>query len=168
MENCLLCKKDIEVLQKYCKDKNVVELRTYKGESDKIISNVCSILYTIDTFPDERNNEDVMSYRDVCTALKDYKNVIVIKSDAVLYARYFRKKIDVLFIDDGHKYIQVIQQFMVWSKHIKNNGVIIFHDYIRGVDYPNQSVREAVDYLLKAELIKEIEISGDSIVTKKT
>jgi predicted O-methyltransferase YrrM len=38
------------------------------------------------------------------------------------------KPIDFLFIDGGHKYEEVLDDFRVWSKHVRQGGIIAFHD----------------------------------------
>jgi len=36
--------------------------------------------------------------------------------------------IDLLFIDDGHYYEQIMREFELWRPHVRPGGWIVFHD----------------------------------------
>jgi len=52
------------------------------------------------------------------------------------------KKIDLLFIDDGHHRPDVIADIEAWWPHVKIGGIVIFHDY-NAAPWPD--VEEVVD-----------------------
>lgn len=43
-------------------------------------------------------------------------------------AKQWNKKIDILFIDGGHKYEQVVRDYFNFSEFVKPNGFIFLHD----------------------------------------
>ncbi len=53
-----------------------------------------------------------------------------IKSDTIDAARGWEKPIDLLFIDAGHKFDEVLGDYLSWSPFVKPGGVLAFHDYI--------------------------------------
>lgn len=52
-----------------------------------------------------------------------------IKSDTVAASLDWKKPIDLLFIDAGHQYEEVLADYQAWSPFVKPGGVIAFHDY---------------------------------------
>jgi predicted O-methyltransferase YrrM len=55
--------------------------------------------------------------------------------------------IDILFIDAGHKYQDVLNDFSIYSKYLNKNGFIVFDDYNDKEYCPE--VKTAVDYLVQ-------------------
>lgn len=58
------------------------------------------------------------------------KNVIFVKGFFGLIARKWNKPIDILHIDGYHTYQAVKNDYDTWSKFVKDDGVILFHDTI--------------------------------------
>lgn len=55
-----------------------------------------------------------------------------VKADSLEAARKFskqRREIDLLYIDGGHKYEEVLLDFQTWGPFVKTGGMIVFHDY---------------------------------------
>lgn len=55
--------------------------------------------------------------------------------------------IDLLFIDAGHSYNEVVTDIIAWVKHVRPGGVVAFHDYAKGDGaHPlHYEVKRAVD-----------------------
>lgn len=55
--------------------------------------------------------------------------------------------IDLLFIDAGHSYAEVVTDIVSWVKHVKPGGVVAFHDYAKddGAHEQHYEVKRAVD-----------------------
>ncbi|MEK6828653.1 MAG: class I SAM-dependent methyltransferase [Nanoarchaeota archaeon] len=59
-----------------------------------------------------------------------FRNQIhVIKGDSVEIGLQWKKPIDLLFIDGGHDYEQVKKDIQAWAPHVKDEGIVCFHDY---------------------------------------
>lgn len=52
-----------------------------------------------------------------------------IKADTAATAKAWTTPIDLLFIDAGHKYDEVLADYRAWAPKVKPGGVIAFHDY---------------------------------------
>lgn len=171
-DDVLICQEDAAILKKYCVGKDVVEIGTYKGGSARIIGKVCNTLVTIDLFPDFRPELKMpITFESVREDLADLGNIFVLKSDGVQAAKKWKdESFDVIFVDDGHKYGLVLDEFHAWKKKLRKNGIFIFHDYIPTFvekKYPNAEVREAVDYLLFSKEIRVIDQAGSCIVVER-
>lgn len=59
--------------------------------------------------------------------LWDY--VMPVKSDSVKAAKTWSTPIDLLYVDGGHKYHEVLADYEGWGKFVKPGGIIAFHDY---------------------------------------
>jgi len=61
-------------------------------------------------------------------------------------------KIDLIFIDGAHGYLDVKADIEAWYPHMKPNGLMVFHDY--GAD-PWVGVKRAVDEMMKHQELLE-------------
>jgi predicted O-methyltransferase YrrM len=66
--------------------------------------------------------------------------------------------IDILFIDGGHSYNDVIQDFNMYESLLNMNGYIVFDDYNDAKHSP--AVNKAVDYICKNLIQNKFEIIG--------
>lgn len=65
-----------------------------------------------------------------------FKNVSFIKGYFGLVAKQWNKHIDILHIDGYHTYQAVKNDYDTWSKFVKEDGVILFHDtYVKKPGY---------------------------------
>jgi len=44
------------------------------------------------------------------------------------------RKIDLLFLDGDHSYTSVVKDFEMYGQHVKDNGLIVFHDILYTYD----------------------------------
>jgi predicted O-methyltransferase YrrM len=101
-----------------------VELGTFKGFTGALLSLVTAT---------ETVSVDI---EDHSTALaKPYgQHVDLIHGDATspdcvkLALRLLGGPIDLLFIDDGHYYSDIVKEFELWRPHVRPGGWIVFHD----------------------------------------
>jgi predicted O-methyltransferase YrrM len=58
-----------------------------------------------------------------------------------------KNKIDLLFIDGDHTYNGVKEDFDIYSKYVKDNGIIVFHDIVEHDRVPECQVKKFWDYI---------------------
>jgi predicted O-methyltransferase YrrM len=73
--------------------------------------------------------------------------------------------VDVIFIDAGHLYHEVITDIEKWSKHLKVGGILAGHDY--SLKAESCQVKEAVDLLLKEPEWEKISCTDVWVFRKK-
>jgi len=61
---------------------------------------------------------------------KEFKNIVKIKSSSDEFFKSNIEKFEIIYIDGYHKGFQVLKDFQNSWKILKNDGVIIFDDYI--------------------------------------
>jgi len=85
--------------------------------------------FTGDSFIGEQDTEAkynyVMAKRE---KLFLTQNTTIIKGDFSEVAKNWNQKIDILHIDGDHLYESVKNDYETWSKFVKDDGVILFHD----------------------------------------
>jgi predicted O-methyltransferase YrrM len=112
------------LVQSELKPERTVELGTYKGWTAAILSLVTS-RYTVSVdIVDHRINE-AWRYSNLLATIHDDACTpdCVTKAISLLGG-----PIDLLFIDDGHYYEQIVKEFELWSPHVRPGGWIVFHD----------------------------------------
>lgn len=89
-------------------------------------------IYGIDSFEGDAMAGYKNTYDYVREKRKELglKNVIFVKGFFGLIARKWDKPIDILHIDGYHTYQAVKNDYDTWSKFVKEDGVILFHDTI--------------------------------------
>ena len=70
---------------------------------------------------------------------------IFYQGDSVEIAQDFKNKIDVLFIDGDHSYAGCKRDIEVWYPHMKEGGVMLFHDGDESSPGVVRAVAEFVD-----------------------
>lgn len=65
--------------------------------------------------------------------------IIPIKGESTFVASTWSLPIDLLFIDGGHKYEEVVSDYVNWSPFVKAGGIVAFHDY------NHEEIRRCVD-----------------------
>lgn len=132
-------------------DRVVLEIGTYSGYSTKIMSYNAIKIITIDPFILG------MTYKMIKESFIPYKNIELIygySHDVIpnLQDNYF----DLLFIDGDHNYNSVINDFEVSIPKLKNNSIVLFHDYNKSY---SKSVVPAVDFLANKYKLTNINLN---------
>lgn len=130
----ILLPDDDIALYKYSRG-TVLEIGSYLGGSAAILSIKANKVYTIDQFckfGGLYDNDENYRYEKVKENLLKFKNIELIKglSSEVGINNTF----DVIFIDGSHEWPDVNNDYLKWSKQLREGGHILFHDCRE--DYP--------------------------------
>lgn len=124
------------------KSKIGVEIGSYLGASSiAIASSAINKLYCVDVWksnpkmrPDPANGKTLLENFKENT--KNYKNKIEIvqeySKDAITYFLDNNIQIDFLFIDGDHSSESVKKDWSLYKKILKQNGIVVFHDWSWG------------------------------------
>ena len=142
-----------------------VELGSWKGKSSVMIAaglkdKYCPRLYCIDPFGCDENPDYQKSYYD--PLMRDHRltveeafrrNIKRAGADTIvvplrgysfeLYAKW-AEPFDLLFIDANHEYEAVLRDFLTWSRFLKPEGIIAFHDVSPQWPGPSRVVAEKI------------------------
>lgn len=141
----------------------IVEIGCWLGKSTRVLSENAktSKVYSVDPMQgirgendadiDKRSPDELM--RILYKNMEGCDNWELIRKTSEEAVEGWDKPIDLMFIDGLHDYDNVYFDALNWSKFVKPNGIIMFHDYRRdnGVD---NGVKKAVDEL--SYLFKQI------------
>jgi len=125
-------------IKKYFKDKLItgLELGVKLGKNSESILKELNIqtLYLIDAWDDYVANEITKEgqkrhYLLTLKKFKDDNRVKIIKgfSENIVH-RFDNESLDFVYIDGNHSYDFVYQDITIWSKKVKQNGIISGHD----------------------------------------
>ena len=100
-------------------------------------------IYGIDTFEGDpmSGHNNTFDYVKQKRKELNMNNITFIKGYFGLVAKQWKKPIDILHIDGFHTYNAVKNDYDTWSKFVKDDGVILFHDTC----VPHYGVREFFD-----------------------
>jgi predicted O-methyltransferase YrrM len=100
-------------------------------------------IYGIDTFEGDpmSGHNNTFDYVKQKRKELNMNNITFIKGYFGLVAKQWKKPIDILHIDGFHTYSAVKNDYDTWSKFVKDDGVILFHDTC----VPHYGVREFFD-----------------------
>jgi len=106
-------------------------------------------VYGIDWFEGDklagwRNTENhILELLKILKERFGINNVEIIKGDFSEIAKEWKLPIDILHIDGSHKYEDVKKDYETWSKFVKKDGVILFHDVHITAEFINpKSIKE--------------------------
>lgn len=71
------------------------------------------------------------------------RSIYPLVGDSQLWARRLPFEIDVLFLDAGHTYPEVLADYQAWGSKVRHNGLIIGHDHSPTFPGVVKLVREA-------------------------
>jgi len=142
------------------KNLKIAELGIFQGQFSKIILEKMhpSELFLVDIFPTEmvsgdKDGNNIISvdlekmYTKIVDEFKNSEVVKVVKSHTVDFLNSLKDEyLDVVYIDADHSYEAVKKDLEFSFKKIKNNGIIMGHDYTNGM-FPE--VVRAVDEFCK-------------------
>lgn len=154
-----LTTEDQLLLKKYATGKKlVVDMGTFKGRAAIIEAIYAERVVTIDCFPKDAPN----NYKAVKKELSKYDNIKLVKSKTLESVDLFKNNsIDLLIQDAGHSAENVIDDIKYYLPKLKNNAIIMIHDY-KYMDgtHEDRNVQGGVKYLIDNNILKQIEISG--------
>ena len=133
---------------------NVVEIGSWKGKSAHALLSGCkSWVHSVDHFqgsadPIETGNKDV--YADFINNVGHFNNLIVHKKDSIEASKEFEDgSMDMVFIDGGHQYDEVVADIKAWEPKAKK--------LLCGHDWQSEAVKKAVyDTLGKPKVYERI------------
>ena len=144
-----MSKNELSALYDICIDKNVLELGSMVGMSSYVIASVAKNLSCVDVWADtwEHLEHDPMqqniyrqfkdlipsmyeSFKNNCRTFIDSKKIKMFRGNThKMVQNFLDKSFDVILIDADHSYEGASQDFNLYQNKIKNNGLIVFHDY---------------------------------------
>ncbi len=110
----------------------ILEIGTYVGRTAFLFAcalerNQYGRIFTVD------NNESGVlpqaKARFAQSQLND-RTTLIERSSQDAFANWVRTKIDILFIDGSHSYLDASADFALWSRHISVGGIIVMHDTV--------------------------------------
>ena len=127
-------------LLKHFKPKNVLEIGTHIGSSTLVIAkalfNLNSEIETVDIIDvNDKKKENWKNLKfknsplDNLNILKISKNVKFINSNSIDHLNNTKIKYDFIFLDGSHKSEVVFQEIILSISKIRENGLILLHDY---------------------------------------
>lgn len=137
----------------------VVEIGSYLGASALFFASGIKErggkLYCIDTWYNEGMAEGQRdTFEEFLKNIEPMRHFIIpLRGQSVDIAKTFNERIDLLFIDGDHSYEGIKGDVESWLPKIKDDGIIIFHDY---------GWAEGVKRVVK-EYIKPIQVDGHFI-----
>jgi predicted O-methyltransferase YrrM len=106
------------------KPARTVELGTYRGFTGALLSQVTST-QTVSIDVQDYGTADAGKFGNCLTYLLDDATT----PECVTHVMaMLGGPIDLLFIDDGHYYEQIVKEFELWEPLVRHGGWIVFHD----------------------------------------
>lgn len=142
-----------EIASKVPDQGTIVEIGTFQGGTTQIFYEETHPrgikTHTVDIAPQPKATE----------LLKDLEVEIIIKPSveaAQMWKESGNPPIDLLFIDGGHNFQNVFEDFNAWVGLIKPGGTVIFHDYdpIERGGIVHFGIQICIDAILKRQLLK--------------
>jgi len=156
-----LFEEEYDFLKEFCKDKDVLEVGSYKGKSTACIASVANSVIAIDSFRYLSEVQPQVPFLTTITPflqnISQFNNIITIIGKSVDVSKNIKDNSkDVIFIDASHEYEDVKDDIKVWLPKLKKGGYMLFHDYC----YDSiEGVVRAVDEWRKPEkIIKTIAV----------
>jgi hypothetical protein len=117
--------------------------------------------------PHTNKLETLFQFRKTLTVagLDDY--VIPIVGNSKIVGRYWNIGLSLLFIDGGHSYEEAMGDYIVWSKFIQLNGLLLIHDVFENESDGGRPPFEIYQKAMESSYFTEIESVGSLKVLKK-
>jgi hypothetical protein len=150
----------------------ILEIGSYCGLSAAVIGSACkqhnTTLFSIDHHTGSEEQQPGEEYFDpdlfdktmgqintlpfllktIKTAgLGDY--VVPMVCASTVAGRMWRTPLSMVFIDGGHSFDAVYQDFLTWSPHVMANGLLVFHDIFLDPALGGQAPRQVYDIALQ-------------------
>ncbi len=168
----------------------VLEIGSYCGKSAYILGKACkkkeSILFSIDHHKGSEEQQPNEEYFDLDlfdpklsrvntfpffqetisrTALENTVVPIVAASRTI--GKMWKTPVSMLFIDGGHSFEAVHEDFLIWSCHIKPGGFLVIHDIFKDPEKGGQAPRQVYEIALNSGIYEELEMTKTLGVLKR-
>ncbi len=163
-------------LDKYNSKKiNVLEIGVFEGRSslwflNNILKHKDSKIYCVDTWKyGSKKYQDVYSnFKENMEPFKD-KVVILRGKSSEMIKRLTDEKFDFIYIDGDHHSKSVLEDAVLYYRHLKPGGLMIFDDYTHNKDHDVNCPRPGIDAFLNiySNEIKVLYLGWVVIVKKR-
>lgn len=159
----------------------ILEIGSYCGKSAYIIGSACkakkSVLFSIDHHKgsqEHQPNEDFFDsdlfdeklsrintlpffQQTLCQTLLE-ETVVMIVADSKTAGKKWKTPVSMLFIDGGHSYENVYNDYIIWEQHIKTNGFLVIHDIFYDDEKGGQAPRQIYEKALGTKRYKPLKM----------
>lgn len=126
--------------------RDVLEVGSFKGLSAWAMAITAKSLLCVDTFKADGGGQTQMTehttLESFLRATERYSNVKHLAMTSAQASQIVKKKFDMVFIDAMHGYEDVRADIEAWEPKIRDQGIMVFHDY-KHPDFPG--VQRAVE-----------------------
>jgi len=152
--------------------KKGVEVGVYEGHFSEILGyeNTEGQVFSVDPwqtyadYPDYKDQEALdMRYQRARRRLLRYPNITIIKKFSLEASKIFEDySLDYVYIDANHTFQSTWNDIIIWSKKVKEGGIISGHDYKRMKDGCPTKTFEAVNAYISAARIPTWFLTGEN------
>ncbi len=159
----------------------VLEIGSYCGKSAYIIGSACkqkdSILFSIDHHKGSEEQQQGEEYFDpdlfdsklskvntfpflqqTLTQTSLENTVVPIVASSNLAGKMWKTPLSMLFIDGGHSFDTVYEDFLTWACHIQPGGFLVMHDIFFNPDKGGQAPRQVYEIAIASQDYEEVEM----------
>ena len=138
----------------------VIEIGTWMGQTARMLAEHGAKLFCVDTWEGNDDHTGVIAnelgsgdvYRRFCENVKSHLNQRIFSmpgfsSSVAMSIWPHPAQVDMVFIDAGHAYEDVLEDIQIWEPMIRPGGIICGHDYNNYIHGTETGVKRAVDEL---------------------
>ena len=159
----------------------VLEIGSYCGKSAYIIGSACqkndSVVFSVDHHKGSEEQQQGEEYFDpdlfdselsrvntlpffqqaiVKTALEN--TIVPIVASSSIAGKMWKTSVSMLFIDGGHSFEQVYEDFLIWACHIQPEGFLVIHDIFLDPEKGGQAPRQVYEIAMASGDYEELEM----------
>lgn len=146
----------------------LLEIGSYCGRSAAVMGTACrknnSILYSLDHHQGSEEQQQGEEYfdpdlfdprtqgintfpffRETLKKTGLEETVIPIVSTSLAAGKMWKTPLSMVFIDGGHSFEAVCNDFLTWSPHLMTNGFLVFHDIFLDPEKGGQAPRQVYE-----------------------
>ena len=160
------------LLEEMPKNSICAEIGVYEGDFSEQILKIVKPkkLFLIDPWPKENPKEE-KRYQKVVDRFQSKiknENVVVFRSFSHdVIEKFDNNFFDWIYLDGGHTYDNLKEQFSDYLPKLKSNGFVTGDDYGRDDENYKNNVTRAVDEFISKELTKTVTIKNNQFILKK-
>lgn len=160
------------LLEEMPKNSICAEIGVYEGDFSEQILKIVKPkkLFLIDPWPKENPKEEKRYQKVVDRFQSKIKNgnVVVFRSFSHdIIEKFDNNFFDWIYLDGGHTYDNLKEQFSDYLPKLKSNGFVTGDDYGRDDENYKNNVTRAVDEFISKELTKTVTIKNNQFILKK-